>query len=100
MNNLWKKIIVWLRLQQLQADSLIKDKVMKLVSEDIKTEEITECQHDKLVKILNGNIFYKCSKCKRVFMLTVSPSWSEQGFKQLLNEFKGAYEMDNSKKKN
>lgn len=88
INNIIDRIAVYIRLKQLRADRIIKEKVMAMVKNK-KTEETRQCLHSTLKELVPGNLFYRCDKCGKVFMITVAPCWTEDGFKEMLAKLRG-----------
>lgn len=80
---IWEKIIVWWRLQQLQADSIIKKEVIAAVNKNIKVEEHLRCEHYTWQKIHDGSLFYRCMKCDDIILMGPSYQWTKEKFKKL-----------------
>lgn len=76
LSNLWRKIRMWFRLQQISADQDILKAVKKGV-EKLKVEKQEECEHTELKQLIEKDMWYQCKKCKMVFFIQGASGWDK-----------------------
>jgi len=72
--NLWKKIRMRIRLEQIGADQDIL-KTIKKGLETVKLEKQEECEHKTLDQLIEKDMWYQCRKCKMVFFIQGASGW-------------------------
>jgi hypothetical protein len=95
--NLWQKIRMKLRLQQLNADEDILRAVKKGI-EKIKVEKKEACSHQVLNQVIEGDLWYQCPKCKMVFFFPSGAGWEENQIPVLVKNLSDSLKIKIEKK--
>jgi len=83
--NLFRRLMVWWKLRELQATDDIQ-KLIKKGLERVKKEETEACEHKRLRKVIPEDIWYRCTKCQRIFMIPLEISWEKKNLGMLLSK--------------
>jgi len=74
-------------LKKLLGDGEIQARVKKAL-ENLEIEETKECQHNRLVKVIPKDFWYRCTKCKMIIMITDSVGWNKKQIPILIENLK------------
>ena len=66
IRNQWRRFLVWLGVLKLKPEAEIK----RLLDQAIQVEEQTECDHKILSALFPNDVWYKCSVCNQVWIIT------------------------------
>jgi hypothetical protein len=66
IRNLWRRFLVWLGVLKLKPEAEIK----RLLDQAIRVEEQTECDHKILSALFPNDIWYRCTNCNQVWIIT------------------------------
>jgi hypothetical protein len=97
--NIWKRIRMRIRLEQMGADKDIIEAVKKGVKR-IEKKETLECQHSILRKLLPGHFYYQCGKCKMVFYIHGADGFQKEGLVKLSEDLLNALKVEPKKEAN
>ena len=76
--NIRKKI-----LENLLGQGEVSEKIKQAI-EHLEVEETKECQHPRLIKIIDKDFWYRCSKCGLIIMITDSVGWTKKQIPKLI----------------
>ena len=62
----WRRFLVWLGILQLKPEK----EVIKLLKQATKVEEQLECDHKMLSALFPSDIWYRCTRCNQVWIVT------------------------------
>lgn len=66
IRNLWRRFLVWLGVLKLKPEAEIK----RLLDQAIRVEEQTECDHKILSALFPNDVWYRCTNCNQVWIIT------------------------------
>lgn len=66
IRNVWRRFLVWLGVLRLKPEAEIK----RLLDQAIRVEEQTECDHKILSALFPNDVWYRCTNCNQVWIIT------------------------------
>jgi hypothetical protein len=66
VRTLWRRFLVWLGVLKLKPEAEIK----RLLDQAIQIEEQTECDHKILSALFPNDVWYRCTNCNQVWIIT------------------------------
>jgi hypothetical protein len=66
IRNVWRRFLVWLGVLKLKPEAEIK----RLLDQAIRVEEQTECDHKILSALFPNDVWYRCTNCNQVWIIT------------------------------
>lgn len=66
IKNVWRRFLVWLGVLKLKPEAEIK----RLLDQAIQVEEQTECDHKILSALFPNDVWYRCTNCNQVWIIT------------------------------
>jgi hypothetical protein len=66
IRNVWRRFLVWLGVLKLKPEAEIK----RLLDQAIQIEEQTECDHKILSALFPNDVWYRCTNCNQVWIIT------------------------------
>ena len=78
-------------MQQLHADKVIKDQLVKMIAESKRVEHTEACNHQTLERISDSDTWYKCEKCGLVLNIYNTIAYKHDDFKKVYKEIGKAF---------
>lgn len=95
LKNKYRRFLVWLGLLKLRPEAEIK----RLLSEAIKVEEQTECSHKMLSALFPNDVWYRCTNCNQVWIITEAMQIKANRMKELIKKLQQVTKMTPKNKK-
>ena len=62
----WRRFLVWFGIMKLKPEA----EIIRLLKEQTYVEEQTACDHKMLVALFPNDIWYRCTNCNQVWIVT------------------------------
>jgi acetyl-CoA carboxylase beta subunit len=78
----WRRFLVWTGIQEIQ-----EEEIKKLLRESITVREQTECDHKMLSALFPADIWYRCTQCNQLWIVTQAMTINADKLPELIKKF-------------
>lgn len=89
----WRRFLIWLGMVKLKPES----EVVEMLKKNMKVEEQQECDHKILSALEPNEIFYRCTKCNQVWIITDAMTLNADRLPKFIDILKKATKYKSSK---
>ena len=83
MNKYWRRLMVWIGIQKLRPEKEILD----LLKKNLRVEEQEECDHKMLSAVFPSDIWYRCTNCNQLWIITQAMVINAKKLPELIEKF-------------
>lgn len=95
IKNYWRRLLVWIGILRLKPE----EKIKQLINDSLQVEEQTECDHKMLSALFPNDVWYRCTNCNQVWIITEAMQIKANRMRKLIEKLQMVTKMTPKNKK-
>lgn len=79
----WRRFKVWVGIMQVKP----KEEIIRMLKEQTRVEEQQECDHKMLSALFPADIWYRCTNCNQLWIVTQAMTINANKMPELIKKF-------------